>query len=87
MAKRRNYRFDPGNKPVNAIALRDTVDQFYDDEIEDQLILKGDFLADMPHDKFYGWQKAGLVREATADEAKAAKAAAKEPAKEPAKAA
>jgi hypothetical protein len=78
MAKPRKYRFDAKAKPVTAIALRDIVDQHYDDEKEDDVFLAGDVIPNMAADQFYGWQKAGLVREATDEEARKAAAPAKE---------
>jgi ribosomal protein L21E len=83
--RRTPYRFRKDNKPVNAIALQEILDTHDEDDArDDDIYLEGDLIADMPHDQFYGWEKAGLVRAATPDEVKAAKA---EAAKETAKAA
>lgn len=91
MANRRRrtaYRFREDNKPVNAIALREILDTHdEDDDRDDDIHLVGDLIADMPHDQFYGWEKAGLVRLATPAEVKAGKALDDKAAAEPAKAA
>jgi hypothetical protein len=81
--RKTQYRFSDKNKPVTVVALVDITDQHLTDEDrEDDVFLAGEVIPSIPHDLFYSWQKAGLVREATPEEAKAAKAdAARETAK------